>query len=415
MNFNVKMFDPSNMEKARITGVTDRDMIGYSVGEDMIFDFTVKSGDEIVGVPQFSWSVERDFHEKYSGISDGKSGKLQLKTSMDKPGYIRVIVNAVDENGNGIPEVYRFDGGACAGFDSLKPAVEEPDDFDSFWAEKMAKLSEIEPVLLEYKKEDMPERGDYDTYSVKVEAGEWGPTTGYIIVPKTAEKGKMKIKMVYMGYGVGTANWWGHPDYITFSVNAHSIENNMPREYYDDLLNNVYKKYGLEDERNNDREKAYFLQMIMRDVQAVKFIMKSDYWNGKDIDVFGMSQGGFQCIAVTSLMRDYVTSAIAEVPWMCDIGGIEFGRMAGPGPKYEQALDYFNSTNFARRIKCPIDIETGTGDYVCPVCFVSVMYNQLKCPRRFRIVQNRDHGTKPKDISVSERSVDFYVKKVELK
>ena len=218
-----------------------------------------------------------------------------------------------------------------------------------------------------------------------------------------------------MGYGVGTANRWGHPDYITFSVNAHAIENNMPREYYDDLLNNVYKKYGLEDERNNDREKAYFLQMIMRDVQAVKFIMKSDYWNGKDIDVFGMSQGGFQCIAVTSLMCDYVTSAIAEVPWMCDIGGIEFGRMAGPGPKYEQALDYFNSTNFARRIKCPIDIETGTGDYVCPVCFVSVMYNQLKCPRRFRIVQNRDHGTKPKDISVSERSVDFYVKKVELK
>ncbi|MBQ2880750.1 MAG: acetylxylan esterase [Clostridia bacterium] len=415
MNFNVKMFDPSNMEKARITGVTDRDMIGYSVGEDMIFDFTVKSGDEIVGVPQFSWSVERDFHEKYSGISDGKSGKLQLKTSMDKPGYVRVIVNAVDENGNGIPEVYRFDGGACAGFDSLKPAVEEPDDFDSFWAEKMAKLSEIEPVLLEYKKEDMPERDDYDTYSVKVEAGEWGPTTGYIIVPKTAEKGKMKIKMVYMGYGVGTANWWGHPDYITFSVNAHAIENNMPREYYDDLLNNVYKKYGLEDERNNDREKAYFLQMIMRDVQAVKFIMKSDYWNGKDIDVFGMSQGGFQCIAVTSLMCDYVTSAIAEVPWMCDIGGIEFGRMAGPGPKYEQALDYFNSTNFARRIKCPIDIETVTGEYVSPVCFVSVMYNQLKCPRRFRIVQNRDHGTKPKDISVSERSVDFYVKKVELK
>ena len=107
-------------------------------------------------------------------------------------------------------------------------------------------------------------------------------------------------------------------------------------------LNNVYKKYGLEDERNNNRERAYFLQMIMRDVQAVKFIMKSDYWNGKYIDVFGMSQGGFQCIAVTSLMRDYVTSAIAEVPWMCDIGGIEFGRMAGPGPKYEQALDYFN-------------------------------------------------------------------------
>ena len=182
----------------------------------------------------------------------------------------------------------------------------------------------------------------------------------------------------------------------------------MPRDYYQQLADTVYKGYVVVDERNKDREEAYFLQMIMRDVQGLKFIMKSDYWNGKDIDIFGMSQGGFQCIAVTALMNKHVTSAIAEVPWMGDIGGIEIGRMAGPGPLREPALDYFCSTNFARRIKCPIEIETGTGDYVVPVCFVSITYNQLRCPKRFKITQNRDHGTKPQDLSVSIRSVDFF-------
>lgn len=408
MKDTVKMFDPKTMEKARIAGVTDRDMLGYSVGEEMIFDLTVKSGDGIVGVPRLEWRIEQDFGKKFSGVSDGRSGKLQLKTSMDKPGYVRVVVNAVDGNGNAIPEVYRFDGGACAGFDSLKPAVEEPKDFDEFWAGKMAKLNETEPKLLEYRKEDMPDKPDYDVYSVKIDAGEWGPTTGQIFLPKTAEKGKMKIKMMYMGYGVASCDQWRDPDYISFSVNAHAIENSMPREYYQKLADTVYKGYGVHDERNNDREKAYFLQMIMRDVQAVRFMMNSEYWNGTDLEVMGGSQGGFQSIAVTSLMNKYVTSSVANIPWMCDIGGIEIGRMAGPGPLRTPALDYFCSTNFARRIKCPISIDTGTGDYVCPICFVSVMYNQLKCPRRIRVVQNRDHGIFPADISISERSVDFY-------
>ena len=165
---------------------------------------------------------------------------------------------------------------------------------------------------------------------------------------------------------------------------------------------------------NETRESVYFREMILRDIQAVRFMKKyfgadgtderfSGLWNAnKELVLSGGSQGGFQCVAVAALESD-ITKIVIKYPWLCDVGGCGTdGRMASTFmPTYTPALEYYDTVNFGKRLTCPTFIEAeGLGDDVATTTGVTVFWNNLNptIERRIIYIQNQSHSRAPKKL-----------------
>ncbi len=370
-------------------GTSHKDSISYAVGEPMLFDIDFTASEKNVSASRFQFIITGDDGKSVTGTVDGSAGKIKVLSFCDKPGYVSVVVAALDEKGSAIETCLRYEGGAFAGITDMETEMPKPDDFDAFWDGKLAELENIEPTLL---KSVTVENDEYDVYQVEIEAGEWGPTTGQIVIPKNAEPASLKLKVCFMFLGVRTADWNADPEYITFTVNAHAVENGREAEYYAALENYVYNVLAYDEELNKSPATGYFTGMLLRDVQAVRYIMQNELWNGKDLELYGFSQGGFQCLAVAGLLGDTATKAYAASPWMSDIGSGQYGRFPLMAPTdYTEAYRYIDTVYFADRITCPVEITAGMGDYACPPCGAAIVYNRLNVPKKLSIGQNQTH------------------------
>lgn len=65
---------------------------------------------------------------------------MKITTRIDKPGFVRIIVNVLDHNGNPkTGRTERFESGAGADV-NLLPADPLPADFHAFWDKEVARL-----------------------------------------------------------------------------------------------------------------------------------------------------------------------------------------------------------------------------------------------------------------------------------
>ena len=308
-----------------------------------------------------------------------------------------------------------YNGGAGVDIEGRIKTKSEPDDFDEFWSAKLATLDEVEPELMECREVETIATNFY-TYAIKVkfyEGTHGNFVSGYLTVPKNAELGKLKIRMWYNGYGVEDPTTYWNENTALFNVCAHSIEIGQDNSYYSSLKMGKLNGYGFSKIENSDRETVYFKEMLLRDVQALRFMKKyfgengtderfAGLWDGETIQITGGSQGGFQAIAVAAL-EGGVTKVDSYSPWLCDIGGqgVNGKQTSDFMPEYTAALEYYDTINFAKRINCEISIGTvGLGDYTTPPAGITALYNSLPNSVNKKIVyrQNRTHGVDPKEI-----------------
>ena len=116
------------------------------------------------------------------------------------------------------------------------------------------------------------------------------PVSGYVTFPKDAEPAALPILVGYTGYGVVPRTPTLRNNYIVLSVNAHSIENDRAAAYYTPLARGELISYGFNYKENLDRDKVYFKNMILRDVQAVRYLKTLPEWDGENISLNGGSQ-----------------------------------------------------------------------------------------------------------------------------
>lgn len=178
--------------------------------------------------------------------------------------------------------------------------------------------------------------------------------------------------------------------------------------YYTQLDSATLRRYGFKEDLNATRETVYFREMLLRDVQGVRFLKKyfgadgpderfKGLWSEKkELILSGGSQGGFQAAAVSAL-EPGVTQLMLYIPWFCDVGGCGTdGRQKSTFmPEYTEALEYYDNVNFAKRITCPVYIESaGLGDYVATPAGIASFYNNLTaCPKkRISFKQNFTHA-----------------------
>ena len=182
---------------------------------------------------------------------------------------------------------------------------------------------------------------------------------------------------------------------IHFFINAHGIENGRESEYYRDLAKGELNGYGFRNDENRQPDTCYFKNMILRNLRGLEFARSLPEWNGKETYLQGGSHGAFQTMAVAAL-SDGITGCEIGIPWLCDLGGVEVGRLRGWRPDYAPGLGYYDTVNFASRVSCPVNIKNaGLSDWICPPSGVWVLFNNLKGKASMTMYQGLDHAWYP--------------------
>lgn len=353
---------------------------------------------------------------------DGKveSGKAPAdrpfvyRTSLDRPGFVRLEGRLVDERGqevttgrDGRKDPVVMDLGAGVDIGKIRPAVPAPKDFDAFWSARRGKLAKTAWRGRENLEEVASADPSLRVFKLRVPAVEGVDLTGYLSVPRQA--GRYPACAYFHGYGISFGAVHTQPpsadllkkyakDRIFLSVCPHGFELGREEAYYrqfrKDLRSNGFE-HGFDSVQNADPEKPYYCGMSYRVLRALAYLKSRPEWNGKDLIVTGGSQGGLQSIWGAALNHD-VTECNVFIPWNCDIGGTELGRNRGTWfVKWVPALGYYDACSMAPRIPkgCRLVVTmAGLGDYICPPAGVMAFYNSVTAPKEMTFVQNAQHG-----------------------
>lgn len=398
---------------------TDKDPLQYNVGDEIVFICSLYADKKLVSCPQFTWNANTADGKAYMGESDGTFGKVIVKIPATAEGVVRLKVIVKDENGALISEIKQdLSYSVVVNADEVTTHKQEPNDFDAFWAAQVAKVAAVSPDVISMEKVSSPSgiqcldgavanASAHDFYRVKIKTpDECGYAVGYLTIPKNAKPNSLGITVVFNGYGVSDLSPYISPSNIVLNVCAHSIELGQESSYYKDLLAN----YGFTG--NENRDTSYFRTMIMRDLQAVKFIKayagtegvningtknSLGIWNGK-LKLYGGSQGAFQGIAVAALDKD-VTDAYWYIPCMCDVAGTKSEFR----PAYTEALRYYDTVFFSKRIddKINITLTAGLGDYICPPSGVVALFNEMGGNVTMYFKQGMTHGFTPNNAATT--------------
>lgn len=376
----------------QMQGDSEKNPLGYKVGEPMIFKVQIlKDGSPASGI-NLTWKVAGDDGQTTEGKAvSSTDSPLVIQTSLTKPGFVRVLVTPVDANGlplkNGNAKVQPFDGGAGADIEKIQ-GWKEPDDFDVYWKSQIARLKTV-PLRADQVPVDSPDN-EVLVWDVKIDCPGKMPVSGYFCKPKNATEKSLPIRVTFQGYGVQSAGKPADRSALTLQINAHGIENGKSPDFYANLKATTLSNYAFFEDENKSPDTAYFNGMVMRVLRAIEFMKSQPEWDGKNLVVAGGSQGGFQALIAAGL-DPQVSSCEATIPWCCDLGGVNLGRMPGWRPGWVDALGYYDAANHAKRIKCPTAIHVGLGDYTCPPSGEIVLYNNISAPVNIEFFQGRTH------------------------
>ena len=379
--------DGAAQPKPHLVGMTDKDPLTYRPNEAMAFTLTPHGNGTTI-----RWKRTGDDGKVEQGEATADA-PVVVKTSLYRPGFVRLVAELVDASGT------------------------EPDDFDAFWARHKATLAQV-PMDGATCREVPSGRDDVKLYEVSIPCAGPRPSTGFLSIP--AKPGKYPARVHFHGYN---ASWLPaarntpkptslSADSIVLDLSAHGYEFNRDEAYYKDLRKACGSNghdYAFDPAQNTDPEQAYFCGMTYRVMRGLEYVKSRPEWDGKTLVVDGGSQGGLQSIWAAALVPG-VTECRPFIPWNCNIGGPAAGRARGDWHiPWVEALGYYDAANMARRIPktCRVNVTwAGLGDYICPPSGVAAFYNNLTCPKQIKWVQGATHGYYPPNAQTFSRSAN---------
>ena len=436
------------LDKGRLHGTTDKRAIDYAPGEEMTFTLTLEDVSELPPGEWFvKWSRTGDDGQKIEKKEPAVPAKpLVIKTSLDRPGFVRVRAELVDAAG----KVYRkqfmgdtttpegreamnrferqdqrifFDGGAGVQIDRLA-APPEPADFDAFWARQAERLARV--PIKEERVEIKSPNPKVRLWAVQVACAGLRPVTGYLTIPLAAVHGaKFPCRLETHGYSGDRcrheAPRWARENEIVLNINAHgqkldefgATEADRKALRWE-IRSNGYS-YAFDPAQNADPEVAYFNGMVLRVKRALQYLKTLPEWNGADLIASGGSQGGLQTIWAAGC-GEGLTRAESGITWCCDMymsGKLRKDpalHLASDGwyIPWTEAMGYYDAVNFAKRIpeSChTIITRAGLGDYCCPPTGLAKLYNAIPgTNKKIWWVQGSTHGYVP-----PEPNDDFWI------
>ena len=249
--------------------------------------------------------------------------------------------------------------------------VRKPFDFDDFWRDVLDQAAKI-PLAPQTVPDPLRSSDDVEVFQVAYDSLDnvrifaW-----YCLPPRRIQPLPALLSLPgYMGEP-GVPKELARLGYAALSVAPRGKirSNRQFNPGYPGLLT-----YGIVD-RNVYGYRGFYVDAW----RGVDFLLGRDEVDSARIGVMGSSQGGGLTIT-TSAMRPEVRAASAGAPYLCGfIDAIELTHTnpyqeindylrlhPDSRPAVEETLAYFDGINFADRIRCPIVVNIGLQDNVCP-------------------------------------------------
>ena len=402
--------------KLCIYGGTDKDPTAYTATDDVTFRLSCYSGEKLVSVPYIKYEIYNETTGRTSGgYADASSGIATVTVNATgMAGVIYVDAVACDQSKNKITQnvvsidEYHFRGSAIVNLTNINMPVSVPSDFDSFWKAQVDSLYNSSIEILEMK-EKTSDKSGFKLFYVELKCNVYdgetdGIVSGYLTYPTEASSNsKIDLRVTFKGYSFSASSPSYNKNTATFSVCAHSIDCELANSDSNYLSQQESKNTIFDKTSNSNKETAYFRGMILRDLQAARFMVEyfgekgigdgkgKGMWNGTTFTATGGSQGAFQSIAVAALDKN-ITNLVISIPWMCDVKAENGRKKSDFIMDYTAALEYYDTTSFAHLITCKTRISASLGDDIAPISGVIAFYNALTCEKILVCSQNASHS-----------------------
>ena len=252
-------------------------------------------------------------------------------------------------------------------------SVRRPDDFDEYWRQTEAETlavplnPRLEPVPMRSTPDVEVFEARYDSYGGLEIAGWYcrprnvdGPLPGYLFVPGYVSEPKLPTDLAMMGYAAFSA------------APRNKLRSNS-------VFNPGYP--GLLGPQPRQANRVRLPRLLHgRDPGVRPFLSGLDEVDSSRICVQGGSQGGALTLLVSALRAGQVACASAGAPYLCSMMDAASLTRSYPYeeindylrlyPEREDAardtLDLHDIHNFVDKIECPIIVNIGLMDDVCP-------------------------------------------------
>ena len=333
----------------------------------------------------YKWTVR---HNNAVVLNEGKldlsTGKDKIEVNGDQPEMIYVAVEpyapagSAYTGGNTGRNNGLYAAGAAVAPSKIGLSTSRPADFDAFWNAKLEEQARVpmNPVLAAVDT-DVP-GAELNMFVLDALGSK---AHGYVAKPSRAGRFPALIQLQYAGvYALNAhgAVQRAAEGWLFLNVDSHD---KLPSDPSGGIPRN-YQTIG-----NTDRDKSYFLNMYLRDSRVLDYLLTRPDWDGKTIVLTGGSMGGQQSLMLAGLRPEKMTAALVCVPAGADTNGDLHGRKAGypnwpsDNPEVMKTALYFDTVNFAPRIKAAVMAGMGFIDTISPPAGVWTALNQIQGPK----------------------------------
>lgn len=384
-------------------------------------DFLFKKGDKIeiyvaptLKTMKLNWQLKRNMVNKpfktgYAEALPAYVYKIAVDTADLEPGFYEIHCEA--EFGTGATALSPCSSKAYCVFgydiENMPVYTTKPDDFEEFWKKSLKKLDgvDLEPEFGEVYTFKGRQINDYNVaeasfpcsydedgvlydeviaYKVSFKSADGMRIYGWFARPK--KEGKYPGMMIYPGAGYHSRSMpleHARHGYAAFDIQVHGQDCDEKKDYYKPTSpyfeNGDYSK----------PEEYYYNNIYLHAIQALNMLSALDGVDKDKIVVAGGSQGG-RLSMVACALDDRVKGAVIGIPhfngqtymeWTNEINKRqEDGKeidMSIVDKELVRNIGYYDTTNFAPYVKCPVFCEGGLIDHVSPATCVMSLFKSL--------------------------------------